>query len=162
MRIFAQYAGVVSRTYPEKAVFMWVHMAHIMSGTDQPTTAWWRDYIWLRHGYSSIDKANFELDQCLYTRALVESTENGQKPVPYPPVRSSDLHRHKRRKIQECFAWNDRRGCASQPCRFVHCCSQCGGDTDMLFVCRPKAQQWGPTQGTKLNCFCQLPVLMCM
>ena len=33
--------------------------------------------------------------------------------------------------------------------------------THMLFVCRQKVEQWGLTQGTKLNCFCQLPVLMC-
>ena len=34
--------------------------------------------------------------------------------------------------------------------------------TQVLFICRPKEQQWGLTQETKLNCFCQLPVLMCM
>ena len=96
---FSQYAGVVLRTYPEKAVSMWVHLAHIMSGTDQRITAWWKDYnIGLHHGYSSIEEANFELDQCLYTRALVESTKNSQNPVSYPLVWSSDLLRHKKKE----------------------------------------------------------------
>ena len=77
---FAQYAGVVSRTYPEKAVSIWGHLASIMSDMDQRATAWCKYYnIWLHHGYFSIDEANTELDQCLYTQALVESTKNRKK-----------------------------------------------------------------------------------
>ena len=56
----------------------------------------------------------------------MESSAALQKSAPavqLPPAQP----RAKRRKVQACFAWNDGRACAVQPCRYAHCCSWCGG-----------------------------------
>ena len=109
---FVQYAGV------------WCRL--VMSCPDQSTAGWWRSYdLTLRHGYSSAKEADFCLNQCLYTQAMVESSAALQKSVPavqLPPAQP----RAKRRKVQACFAWNDSRACAVLPCRYAHCCSRCG------------------------------------
>ena len=130
---FAQYAGVVCRTHPGKAAALWGHLAVLMS---RSTAGWWRNYdLSLRHGYSSAEEADFELNQCLYTQAMVESSEALQRPAP-PAVLPLAPLRAKKRKVQACFAWNDGRACASMPCRFSHCCSWCGGEHTQRF-CAP-------------------------
>lgn len=124
---FAQFAGVVCRSHPEKAVALWGHLAVVMSCQDRSTAGWWRSYdAALRHSFSSMAEADFKLNQCLFTQAMVESSEALQRPaqavsVPAPP-------KVKRRRVSACFAWNDGKQCVSQPCRFAHCCSRCGGD----------------------------------
>ncbi len=124
---FAQYAGVVCRSHPEKAVALWGHLAVVMSCQNRATNGWWKNYdTSLRHSYSSMTEANFCLNQCLFTQAMVEGSEMVRRPPPVPtqtgPVRA------KRRRVQACFAWNDGRPCTSHPCRFAHCCARCGGD----------------------------------
>ncbi len=124
---FAQYAGVICRAHPEKAVALWGHLAVVMSCQSRSTTGWWKSYdTSLRHSYSSMKEADFCLNQCLFTQAMVEGSENLRRPPPIlaqpGPVRA------KRRRVQACFAWNDGRPCASNPCRFAHCCARCGGD----------------------------------
>ncbi len=74
---FAQYAGVVSRSCPEKAVALWGHLATVMSCQNRATSGWWRSYdVSLRHSYSSMKQADFLLNQCLFTQAMVESSES--------------------------------------------------------------------------------------
>ena len=136
---FAQYAGVVCRTHPGKAVALWGHLAVMMSCPTRSTTGWWRNYdLSLRHGYSSAEEADFALNQCLYTQAMVESSEALQRPAP-PAVLPLAPPRAKKRKVQACFAWNDGRACASMPCRFSHCCSRCGGEHARRF-CAPAVE----------------------
>ncbi len=78
---FAQYAGVVSRSYPEKAVALWGYLATVMSCQNRATSGWWRSYdVSLRHSYSSMEQADFLLNQCLLTQAMVESSESLQCP----------------------------------------------------------------------------------
>ena len=124
---FVQYAGVWCRSYPEKAVALWGHLALVMSCPDRSTAGWWRSYdLALRHGYSSAKEADFCLNQCLYTQAMVESSAALQKSVAavqLPPAQP----RAKSRKVQACFAWKDGRACAVLPCRYAHCRSRCGG-----------------------------------
>ena len=48
---FAQYAGVVCRTHPGKAVALWGHLAVLMSCPTRLNAGWWRNYdLSLRHG----------------------------------------------------------------------------------------------------------------
>ena len=83
---FAQYAGVVCRTHPGKAVALWGHLALLMSCPTRSTVGWWRNYnLSLRHGYSSAEEADFALNQCLYTQAMVESSAEALQ-SPAPPV----------------------------------------------------------------------------
>ena len=117
---FAQYAGVVCRTHPGKAVALWGHLAVMMSCPTRLTAGWWRNYdLSLRHGYSSAEEADFALNQCLYTQAMVESSEALQRPAP-PAVLPLAPPRAKKRKVQACFAWNNGRACASMPCTAAH------------------------------------------
>ncbi len=124
---FAQYAGTVCRSHPEKAVALWGHLAIVMSCQNISTSGWWRTYDEsLRHSYSSMEDASFELNQCLFTQAMVENSEASQRaptPVPLPVAQA----RPRKRRVA-CFAWNDGRPCTSTPCRFAHCCVRCGGD----------------------------------
>ena len=93
---FAQYAGVVCRTHPGKAVALWGHLAVLMSCPTQSTAGWWRNYV--RHGYSSAEEADFALNQCLYMQAMVESSEALQRPVPPALLPLAPL-RAKKRKV---------------------------------------------------------------
>ena len=126
---FVQYAGVWCRSYPEKAMALWGHLALVISCPDRSTAGWWRSHdLALRHGYSSAKEADFSLNQCLYTQAMAESSAALQKSVPaiqLPPAQP----RAKRRKVQACFAWNDGQACAVLPCRYAHCCYWCGVGT---------------------------------
>ncbi len=124
---FAQYASVICRSHPEKAVALWGHLAIVMSCQNHSTTGWWKNYdTSLRHSYSSMEEADFCLNQCLFTQAMVEGSESLQRP-PHSLAQPGPV-RAKRRRVQACFAWNDGRPCASHPCRFAHCCAKCGGD----------------------------------
>ncbi len=82
-----------------------------------------------------MEQADFLLNQCLFTQAMVESSESLQRltpPVPGPLA----PQRQRKRRVQACFAWNDGRPCAAVPCRFSHCCARCGGDHARRF-CPP-------------------------
>ncbi len=126
MASFAQYAGVVSRSYPEKAVALWGHLATVMSCQNRATSGWWRSYdVSLRHSYSSMERADFLLNQCLLMQAMVESSESLQRPTPPVPGPLAP-QRQRKRRVQACFAWNDGRPCAAVPCRFSHCCARLG------------------------------------
>ena len=120
---FVQYAGVWCRSYPEKAVALWGHLALVMSCPDRSTAGWWRSYdLALHHGYSSAKEADFSLNQCLYTQAMVESSAALQKSVPavqLPPAQP----RAKRRKYRPVSHGTT----AVLPCRYAHYCSWCGG-----------------------------------
>ncbi len=125
---FAQYAGTVCRSHPEKAAALWGHLAIVMSCQNRTTSGWWRKYDEsLRHSYSSTEDASFELNQCLFTQAMVENLEaNQHAPIPVPlPVAQA---RPRKRRAFASFAWNDGKPCTSTPCRFAHCCVRCGGD----------------------------------
>ncbi len=133
---FAQYAGVVCRSHLEKVVALWGHLAVVMSCQNRTTSGWWKTYDELpRHSYSSMKEATFTLYKCLFTQAMVESSESMQRPtftvptLPVPP-------RPKKRRAQACFPRNDSRPCASTPCQFLHCYARCGGDHARRF-CPP-------------------------
>ena len=87
---FAQYAGVVSRSYPEKAVALWGHLATVMSCQSRATSGWWRSYdVSLRHSYSSMKDADFLLNQCLclpkpwWSAQSRSSARHLQRPCPW-------------------------------------------------------------------------------
>ncbi len=108
---FAQYAGVVCRSHPGKAVALWGHLAVVMSCQNRTISGWWKTYDEsLRHSYSSMEEVTFTLNQCLFTQAMVESSESMQRPT--PPVSTLPVPpRPKKRRAQACFAWNDGRPC---------------------------------------------------
>ena len=84
---FAQYAGVICRAHPEKAVALWGHLAVIMSCQNRATSSWWKSYdSSLKHSYSSMEEANFQLNQYLFTQAMVEGSEPLQRSQPVPPA----------------------------------------------------------------------------
>ena len=103
----------------------------------------------LRHGYSLAEEADFALNQCLYTQAMVESSEALQRPAP-PAVLPLAPPRAKKRKVQACFAWNDGRACTLMPCHFSHCCSRCGGEHARRF-CAP-ALEASPGDSARQAC----------
>ncbi len=74
--------------HPEKAVALWGHLAIVMSYQNRTTSGWWRAYDEsLRHSYSSMEDATFELNQCLFTQVMVKNSEAGLRaptPVPLP------------------------------------------------------------------------------
>ncbi len=60
----SQYAGVICRTHPEKAVALWWYLAVVMFCQNRTTSGWWKGYCMsLRYSYSSMDEANFLLNQ---------------------------------------------------------------------------------------------------
>ncbi len=49
---YAQYAGVVCCSHPEKAVTLWGHLAVVMSCQNGTISGWWKTYDeTLRHSY---------------------------------------------------------------------------------------------------------------
>ncbi len=149
MASFSQYAGVVSRSYPEKAVALWGYLTTVMSCQNRATSGWWRSYdVSLRHSYSSMKQADFLLNQCLFTQAMVESLESLQRPTPPVPLPLAP-QRQKRRRVQACFSWNDSRPCASVPCHFSHCCARCCGDHARRFC--PTALEAPPGEESHRN-----------
>ena len=125
---FVQYAGVWCRSYPDKAVALWGNLALVMSCPGRSTAGWWRSYdLALRHGYSSAKEADFSLNQCLYTQAMVESSAALQKSVLAVQLPPTQPRAKRIQKILACFAWNDGQACAVLPCRYADCCSRCGG-----------------------------------
>ena len=132
---------MVCRTHPGKAVALWGHLALLMSCPTRSTVGWWRNYnLSLRHGYSSAEEADFALNQCLYTQAMVESSEALQSPSP-PVVLPVAPPRVKKRKVYACFAWNDAPRClAASPTAahgtVVSTPGDCGGGITWRF-CPP-------------------------
>lgn len=136
---FAQYAGVVCHSHPEKAVALWGHLAVIMSCQNRTNSGWWRTYDEsLRHSYSSMEEATFAMNQCLFTQAMVENSEAIQRATPPGSMPPSIPPKGRKKRVQACFAWNDCRPCASVPCRFSDCCARCGGEHARRF-CPPTA-----------------------
>ncbi len=124
---FAQYAGVICRTHPEKAVALWVYRAVMMSCQNRTMSGWWKGYdVSLRHSYSSMDEANFLLNQCLFMQTMVENSEPLQCAAPPGPMPVAP-QRPRRKRVQAFFAWNNGRPCTSMPCPFSHTCVRCGG-----------------------------------
>ncbi len=128
MASFSQYSVVICHTHPEKAVTVWGHLAVVISCQNWTTSGRWKGYdVSLRHSYSSMDEANFLLNQCLFTQAMVENSEPLQHVTPPGPMPVAP-QRPRRKRVQACFAWNKGRPCTSMPCRFFHTCVRCGGE----------------------------------
>ena len=87
MASFSQYSVVICHTHPEKAVTVWGHLAVVISCQNWTTSGRWKGYdVSLRHSYSSMDEANFLLNQCLFTQAMVENSEPLQHVTPPGPM----------------------------------------------------------------------------
>ncbi len=62
---------------------LWAYLAVVMFCQNRTTSGWWKGYdMSLRHSYSSIDEANFLLNQYLFMQAMVENSEPLQRVTP--------------------------------------------------------------------------------
>ncbi len=138
---FCIYAGIVVSAHPDKARDLLAYLATLLEGAEKGD--WWRAYdSQFCQQIPALETVEFgKLDQALFIRSIFATgvAGSGQRRGPSVQAEGRSVPSAKRRRVAQCFSWNDGKTCASTPCRFSHVCSKCGGDHHKS-ACPPPAE----------------------
>jgi len=135
LQCFGVYVAAMSKQFPEAVPDLMAYMITIMRAQREYEEPAWRlyDTAFRDKAASTGNRKWAQLDPHIYNqiftgraRKLLSTSVGGNDTGRKRYSMEKPIGEVKKRAKQICWDWNAER-CTFEPCKFRHCCSQCGG-----------------------------------